>query len=233
MPSKRIESFRKHGLGVPVVVRPGFVHWSFFVGALVLAFGPCLIVLLDGGEEVDIDPIKWFVVVILGPLLFGPASFLYFFVLVRAGRSRYGLMSFSETGIYSFQFDKVIAWDDVGPAWSYTVSGHTDVLFVLRNASKYRKSLNGVKRLFFDLNQRQCRTKSGGAYDLGVKVLGTIVGGSGGGEDVVGVLKNARQRLQAEPDSTVLGLPRLLRFGLSNDETIEIINTVVAKREAG
>jgi hypothetical protein len=205
------------------------MHWSFFVLGMVFGFGPCLLVLLESGEGIEIDPIKWTVVVILCPLFFGPILLWYFFILARAKKQ--GLISFSETGIYSCQYDKEFAWEDVGPAWSYTVSGHTDVLFVLRNASKYRKQLSGVARLFFYLNQRQFGTRSGGAYGLGVKAFGTLVGESGRAEEAIGILKNARQRLQAEPDSTVLGLPSILRFGLSNDETIEIINTVVVQRE--
>jgi len=175
------------------------------------------------------DPIAW-LAGLIGLPFFGVAFLWYFFLLARAKKQ--GLISFSNAGLYYGMYDIEFAWDDMGPAWSYTVMGNTDVLFVLRNASEYQKQLSGFARWHFGLMERQFRSKSGGALDQGVKAFGMLFGELGAGSDAVRALENARLRLQAEPGSAVLGLPSITRFGLSNDETIEIINTVVAEREA-
>ena len=66
-----------------------------------------------------------------------------------------------------------------------------------------------------------------------MKAFGLVFGEAQGSQDAVGALADMRRRLSNEPDAIVLPIPRIIRFGLSNEDTIEIINTVVARLARG
>lgn len=106
---------------------------------------------------------------------------------------------------------------------------HSDVLFMLRNVSKYKPALGMIERFLFEIMERQGRSATGGALDAGMKTLGLVFGAAEGTQDAVSALDEMRRRLGREPDAIVLPIPRIIRFGLSNEDTLEIINTVVAR----
>ena len=144
---------------------------------------------------------------------------------------RRGLIEFSNRGIYHALYRLDLAWSDIGPAWTYALRAggrmHEDVLFILRNASNYKPALGKIERILFAIMERQGRSASGGALDSALRSFTAIFGEAGAGSDTVGVLNEMRRRLSREPDAVVLSIPSLIRPGLSNADTVEIVNTVV------
>ena len=161
--------------------------------------------------------------------LFAFGFLIYLIVLVRSWRR--GLLEFSNRGIYHGLYRLDLAWMDIGPAWIYSMQAggrmHEDVLFVLRNASKYKPALGKIERLLFEIMERQGRSPSGGALDSSLRTFSLVYGQPRAGEDTIDALDEMRSRLGSQPDAIVLPIPRIMRFGLSNENTVEIINAVV------
>ena len=79
--------------------------------------------------------------------------------------------------------------------------------------------------------ERQFKSQTGGLLDKGIMAFGMHYDALGEVDQTINVLNDARLRIQMEPDSAIIGLPSITRFGLSNEETLEIINTIVFQRE--
>jgi len=222
MASREIEQFRSHGLGSPICIKPGLRSYLFllFVGPLLIAGS--ILALAKGG------PLP-FLAGLIGLPLSAFAFLLYLVVLLRSRRR--GLIEFSNRGIYHALYRLDLAWSDIGPAWTYSLRAggrmHEDVLFILRNASNYKPALGKIERILFAIMERQGRSASGGALDSALRSFTAIFGEAGAGSDTVGVLNEMRRRLSREPDAVVLSIPSLIRPGLSNADTVEIVNTVV------
>jgi hypothetical protein len=179
---------------------------------------------MDGG------PVA-FLAGLIGLPFFGIAFLIYLIVLLRSHPR--GLLEFSGRGIYHGLYRLDLGWSDIGPAWIFSARAggrmHSDVLFMLRNVSKYKPALGMIERFLFEIMERQGRSATGGALDAGMKTLGLVFGAAEGTQDAVSALDEMRRRLGREPDAIVLPIPRIIRFGLSNEDTLEIINTVVAR----
>jgi hypothetical protein len=218
---KPIEQFRKHGLARPIRARAGILSWLFLILGGPFLVGGSLFALVRGGlfEQA---------VGAFGLVFFGFCFLIYADLLVRS-RSR-GMLAFSERGIYHALYGLELDWSDVGPAWIYQVaaagSHHGDVMFVLRNASKYRRQLGSLGKFLFSVMVRQASSRRGGALETGLKAFGAFAGGA----DVGNALEEMRQRLAQEDDAIALGIPRIIRFGLSNEDVTEIINTTILQR---
>lgn len=227
MSSQTIQQFRQYGLAEPIRTKPGIWSWLFLVFSGLFLVGGSLFALVDGG------PLE-FLIGLIGLPLFGFGILVYFKVLSRSGQR--GMLEFSKQGIYHGLYNIEIPWADVGPAWVYGIqvglANNRDVLFILRNAPKYKAQLGGLERFLFTLMERQGRSQSGGALDLGVKAFGLVLGQTEAGSDTVNALQEMRDRLKNDPNAAVLGIPRLIRFGLSNEDTVEIINTMIMQQEA-
>jgi hypothetical protein len=227
LPSQSIQQFRQHGLAEPIRTKPGIGSWLFLVFGALFLVGGSLFALVDGGA-------LEFLVGLIGVPFFGFGFYVFFNVLSRSGER--GMLELSKQGIYIGLYNLEISWADVGPAWVYGVQvgmvSNRDVLFILRNASKYKAQLGGIERFLFTLMERQGRSQSGGALDMGVKAFGMVFGEADAGSDTVKALEEMRAQLKGDMNSAVLGIPRIIRFGLSNEETVEVINTMVMQQEA-
>ena len=223
-----IEQFREHGLSRPIRIGPGLRSYLFLLLGGPFLVGGSVLALMQGGPVV-------FLAGLIGLPFFGFAFLIYLIVLVRSQRR--GLLEFSNRGIYHALYRLDLAWSDIGPAWIFSVHAggrvHADVLLMLRNVSKFRPALGTLERFLFAIMERQGRSASGGALDSGMKAFGLVFGEAQGSQDAVGALADMRRRLSNEPDAIVLPIPRIIRFGLSNEDTIEIINTVVARLARG
>ena len=62
---------------------------------------------------------------------------------------------------------------------------------------------------------------------MGIYAFGKLLGTD---PDISDALNEMRRRVMNEPDAVILSIPRIMRFSLSNDEILEIINSVVLKR---
>ena len=102
-------------------------------------------------------------------------------------------------------------------------------MFILRQASKYRRQLGPIGKFLFAVMDRQAKSRRGGALEMGVQAFGTVAGGA----DIGHALEGMRQRLAQDDDAIALGIPRIIRFGLSNDDVVEIINTTVVQKAGG
>jgi hypothetical protein len=218
---KPIEQFRKNGLDQPIRARAGILSWLFFILGGPFLVGGSLLALVTGNlfEQA---------VGAFGLVFFGFGFLIYAGLLVRS-RSR-GMLAFSESGIYHALYGLEIDWRDVGPAWTYQVaaagSHHSDVMFILRNASKYRRQLGPLGKFLFAVMDRQASSRRGGALETGIHALGAFAGGA----DIGNALEEMRQRLAQEDDAIALGIPRIIRFGLSNEDVTEIVNTTILQR---
>ncbi len=225
MSSQIIQQFRQNGLSEPIRTRPGIGSWLFLIFGALFLVGGSLLALVDGGS-------LEFLAGLIGVPFFGFGFYVYFNVLSRSGER--GMLEFSRQGIYHGLYNIEIPWADIGPAWIFGIqvglANNRDVLFILRNAQKYKAQLGGIERFLFMLMERQGRSQSGGALDLGVKAFGMVFGETDAGSDTVNALQEMRERLKDDPNAAVLGIPRIFRFGLSNEDTVEIINTMVMQQ---
>jgi hypothetical protein len=226
MPSQTIQQFRQYGLAEPIRTKPGIGSWLFLIFGGLFLVGGSLLALVDGG------PFE-FLVGLIGLPFFGFGFYVFFNVLSRSGER--GMLEFSKQGIYHGLYNLEIPWADIGPAWTYGIqvglANNRDVLFILRNASQYKARLGGIERFLFTLMERQGRSQAGGALDMGVKAFGMVFGEADAGSDAVKALEEMRARLKDDPNAAVLGIPRIIRFGLSNDDTVEIVNTMVVQQK--
>lgn len=222
MASKTIQKFRQNGLAQPIRTRPGLLSWLFLLLGAPFLIGGSIFALTVGG------PIEM-LAGLIGLPFFGFGFLIYLVALLRARRR--GMLEFSDRGIYHGLYGLEIPWTDVGPAWIFAVraggSEHRDVVFILRNASKHKSQLGSIERFHFGINERQSRSKSGGALDTGMKAFGLIFRDPDAGSSAVSFLEDMRNRLADDDNSIMLGIPRIIRFGLSNEDTVEIINTVL------
>jgi hypothetical protein len=225
MALRTIQEFRRNGLVRPVRAKPGLRSWLFLLFGAPFLIGGSFLALTDGG------PIE-FLAGLIGLPFFGIGFLIYLIVLLRAGKR--GLLEFSERGIYHALYGIEIPWADIGPAWIFGVraggADHSDVLFIVRNASRYRRQLGSIGRILFGMMERQGRSKPGGALEKGMAAFGMVFGETKAGSETAAVLREMRDRLHGEPDTIVLGIPRIIRFGLSNEDTVEIINATLTSK---
>jgi hypothetical protein len=224
MASKTIEQFHSHGLDMPIRIKPGIRAYLFLFLAMPSMIAGSILAIAKGGP---IDALAGLIVL----PMFGLGLVVYSIVIWRSHRR--GMLEFSNRGIHHGLYQLDLDWRDIGPAWTFSLHAggrpHEDVLFILRNVSRYRPMLGPLGRLLFAIMERQGRSASGGALDTSTRSLMTMLGQGQAGDDAVNALEKMRQVLRGEPDAIVLGLPRIIRFGLSNEDTVEIINTVVLK----
>lgn len=221
MASKLIEQFRQHGLAQPIRTKPRIMAWLFLLlGAPFLVGGAVLALITGNLFEQAVGG--------FGLVFFGLCFLLYAAILLRSGRR--GMLEFSRDGIYHSLYGLEIAWRDVGPAWVYGVTAagasHRDVMFILRRASHYKKKLGWVGKRLFSIMERQAKSQRGGALETGIQAIGLL----GGRADVSGALEEMRQRVANEDDAVALGIPRIIRFELSDNEIVEIVNSVILER---
>jgi hypothetical protein len=223
MASKENEQFRTCGLDPPIRIKPGLRSYLFLVMAFPLLLGGSIAAITKGGALA-------FLVGLIGLPLFAGAMLVWLAVVLRSRRR--GLIEFSNRGIHHALYRLDLAWSDIGPAWTYSVrlGGRVqdEVLFILRNASRYKPELGTIERILFAIMERQGRSASGGALDAALMSFTTIFGAGGMGNDTVRALNEMRLRMSNEPDSVVLPIPSLMRPGLSGADTVEIVNTVIA-----
>ena len=227
MASKTIQEFRRHGLIRPIRTKPGLWSWLFlFLGAPFL-LGGSFLALISGGLIETLAGL-------IGLPFFGFCFLIYLMVLLRSGKR--GLLEFSEQGLYHGLYRFEIPWADIGPAWIFGIRAgggkHSDVVFILRNASKHKSQLGTVERFLFGIMNRQSHSKKSGALDKGMTAFGLLFGDLDAGSSTTNALQEKRDRLQGDDDAVVLGIPRLIRFGLSNEDTVEIINTVLMRHQS-
>ncbi len=148
-------------------------------------------------------------------VFFGTGALVLIVLLTMV--SNRDILVLSERGLCYGFYGLEIEWRDVGPAWIYSIEWEEgelrDVLFLVRRAPFYRQKLRWDKRLLFSLASRKGKSYSP-----------EVDGGDG--------LDELRQAVMAEGDSVAIPLPNLVRRGLSNEETVEIINTVVLQRNS-
>jgi hypothetical protein len=220
MASKAFEQFQRYGLDNRIIMRPSLKSWLFL-----LLGGPFLI----GSSLVCVakDSLYYQAIGIFGLVFFGFCFLLYANLLFRSAQR--GTLVFFQEGIYYGLYGVDLAWPDIGPAWVYEVKvrGKTygNVLFILRRASYYKAKLGAVGSLLFALMQWQARSKPG-MIETGIFAFGKLLSND---VDVSDAFREMRNRVINEHDATVLWVPKIMRFELSNDEVVEIINTIVAR----
>ncbi len=199
-----IERFRKIGLDPPIAL-------SADTGRLRLTLVGCVALVIGGVFGLEMVDESDRLGIISAIVVFGLAALYSAFLLITFSR-RAGLI-FSKSGIYHGLFGVNLEWRDVGPAWikSTRVRGREfrEVLFLLRREAVYAQKMRWDMRLLFllmssDPKLHRC---------------------TGNNDD----LSRLREMVIGERDSVAIPIAENLRLGLSNDETVEIINTVVLK----
>lgn len=197
-----IQQFRKSGLDAPIVLK---ADHRLAVGGGALWLLACVSTIAIA-EEILLKSIG--VLGIASAILIAP-DFLP--VLFRRGS-----LIFSQEGIYHGYCDLLFEWRDVGPAWisTRTVRG-TQVritVFLVRRASFYKTQAHWFKR----------RLISG--HSTNKRFFSAVV------SNPSNLLEEMRNNIAADPDAVVLTIPKVIRDGLSDEDTIEIINSVVLQR---
>jgi hypothetical protein len=223
MASKALAQLISNGLRKPIIVRPGILEWAFLLAGAPFLIGGSLVALNDGGALNTAAGLA-------GLLLFGPA-FLWLAVLLARSAVK-GTLRFSDSGFYHGQYGLEFDWNDVGPAWIYsvTVGGRErkEVLFLLRNKTKYRQKLGAVGRWSFSIMEWQANSQKGGAVETSVPVIGLAL--TQDEADISQALETMRRSVANEPDAVPLGIPRIIRFSVPNEDIVTIINTIVASK---
>lgn len=201
-----IERFRRNGLDPPIAVKADTGQLLLIViGCLGFVAVGLILITLDNRFE------RLAGVVSIAVCGFGALISAAYLVMV-SGRDTLVL---SEKGIYLGFYDLDISWRDVGPAWMFTIpleKGQLrDVLFLIRRAPTYKSKLRWDRRLLFAF--ASWKAKSHGPAD-----------------DADDKLSELRRAVAAEDDSVAFPIPSLIRRGLSNEEIVTIINSVVLER---
>jgi hypothetical protein len=223
MASKALQQLTLHGLGKPIIVRPGILEWAFVLLGGPFLIGGAIVALKDGGALNTAAGL-------VGVLLFGPAFLWLASLLVRSAIK--GTLRFSESGFYHGQYGLEFDWNDIGPAWIYSLEAggrkHKDVLFLLRNKSKYKPQMGVFGRWSFSIMEWQAGSRKGGALETSVPVMGLLL--TQDQADISDALETMRQSVANEPDAVPLGIPRIIRFSVPNEDIVAIINTIVMSR---
>ena len=169
---------------------------------------------------------------LVGLLLFVPAFLWLASLLVRSAIR--GTLRFSDSGFYHGQYGLEFDWNDIGPAWIYSIEAagreHKEVLFLLRNKSKYRRQLGIFGRWSFSIMEWQANSRKGGALETSVSLMGPLL--TQDKADISEALETMRRSVENEPDAVALGIPRIIRFGVPNEDVVAIINTIVMSKHS-
>lgn len=223
---KPIEKYQRFGLETPITFRAGVkFHLLLWGGGSFLILG-CIMAMADG------DVFEQFIGA-FGLVFFGLALGILIFALLRSGS--HGLFEISKEGIYMSHIGVVLPWEDIGPAWIF-ISKHQggktkDVLFVLRNLSRHSARMGSIARLLMRISKKVAHSESGGSVEWGLK---TIFFAADADSDVYDQLSSVLDRMRnsviGEADTTVFNVPVPLRFGVSAEDLLAIINHEVASR---
>ncbi len=227
MTSKFIRQFHDTGLTPPLQSRPGLLAWVFFLTAAPFLLGASLFALFVGG------PLE-FLAGLIGLIFFGFCFFVYFLFLMRGIWT--GSLQFSESGLFHGLYNIHIPWDDIGPAWVYEIHAggitHRDVLFILKNTDSYKDKLGFIERFLFNVMERQIQSNSGGVWDTGLEAFCLVFGKDGDADRAVNALNDLRQALKNTPGAIALPIPKIMRFGISNEDIAEVINHVIVQKQS-
>lgn len=224
-----IEQYRREGLSRPIRLRAGLAFRLFFWwgGAFLMAGS---ILAMVEGEPLDQ------MIGLIGFLFFGLCLSILALAWFR-GRRR-GLVELSEQGLYLSHLGVVLPWEDIGPAWIHTVHQRgfalKDVTFILGNASRHHDRMDAVGRLLFRISRAVSTSRPGGAVDWGLRaVLLAMEAGSGSHRQMGEALEMMRRAGSEKPDTIVFNVPMVLRFGVSAEDMLAIINAEVLARRGG
>ncbi len=226
---KAIEQYRRDGLSRPIRFRAGLAFKLFFWwGGGFLMLGAVLM-MLEGG------PVEQ-VLGLAALLFFGLCLSIMLVAWVR-GRRR-GLLEISGQGLYMSHLGIVLPWRDIGPAWVYTVHQKgfalKDVTFVLDNSSQHLDRLGPLGRFLFRLSGALSRSRKGGAIEWGLHAtMLAFDAGRGKRGQMDDALEMMRQAVLARPDAIVFNVPMVLRFGISAEDMLAIINAETLARRGG
>jgi len=221
-----VEQYKQNGVREPIRLRPGKkFHWAFWGGHSFLLFGALLMMMEDGPFENFIG--------LVGFLFFGTTFLIWLVALLRA-RER-GTVELSGDGLYMSHIGVLLPWSDIGPAWSQPVhiKGMTmhDVCFVVRNAKTHMKKMDFIGRGLFKLALKVSSSRKGGAIQWGLHAaLALVDAGTGLHRQTAAILQRMRDAVLEEPGAMVFNVPSLLRFDLSADDLVAILNTEVMAR---
>ncbi len=201
-----IERFRRIGLDPPIAVKAD-------IGQLLLIVMGCLGFVAVGLVLINLDNRFERLAGVASVAFFGFGALISTaFLVIVSGRDTLVL---SEKGIHLGFYHLDIGWRDVGPAWICTIPLERgqirDVLFLIRRAPTYKRKLRWDRRLLFAF--ASWKAKSYGPAD-----------------DADDELSELRQTVAASDDSVAFPIPSLIRRGLSNEEIVTIINSVVLER---
>jgi len=226
---KAIEQYRRHGLSQPIRLKAGLAFRLFFWwGGGFLMLGAVLMMV----EGTPFEQLLG----LFGFLFFGFCFSIMLVAWVR-GRRR-GLVEVSRDGLYLSHLGIVLPWQDIGPAWVHTVYQKgialKDVTFVLDNASRHRDRMDGLGRLLFRISRAVSGSRKGGAVEWGVRAtMMAFDAGTGMHRQMNEALEMMRQAVLEKPDAIVFNVPMVLRFGVSAEDMLAIINAeTLAQRGA-
>jgi hypothetical protein len=223
MASKALQQLTLHGLGKPIIVRPGIAEWAFLLLGAPFLIGGALVALKDGGT---LDTAAGLV----GLLFFVPAFLWLASLLVRSAIR--GTLRFSDSGFYHGQYGLEFDWNDIGLAWIYSVKTggreHKEVLFLLRNKSKYKQQLGMFGKWSFSIMEWQASSRKGGALETCASMMGPLL--TQDESDISDALESMRRSVAKEPDAVPLAIPRIIRFSVPNEDIVAIINTIVMSK---
>jgi hypothetical protein len=222
---KPIEQYQRFGLAQPITIRPGVrYHLLLWGGGGFLMLGCVLALTQRAGFEQAMGA--------LGLLFFGLALGIMIFALVKS-RSR-GLCELSEHGLYMAHLGVILPWKDIGPAWCAVYEhqgGRTkDVCFVLRNITQHIAGTRRIGRFLLRLSQRVAQSKSEGILVWGLRIFMKHADVSELYDQLAVELGLMREAIQNQPDSSVFNIPVPLRFGISAEELVAILNREFAVR---
>ncbi len=204
-----IERFRRFGLDPPIVVKADMGRLLTFLavplGCLALIVFAFLLVEAESQLE-GLAAITGLIFIGIGGLV------LIAYLMARTGRDA---LILSEEGIQLGFYGLEIGWSDIGPAWIYSIGTEegqrSGALFLVRRWSSHKVQLPWDKRLLLSFVSRGAKSH-GPANDIGER------------------MDALRVAVAADDDSVAIPLPNQVRQGLSNEEAVEIINTVVLQR---
>lgn len=222
---KPIEQYRRFGLEKAITIKPGIrFHFLLWGGGSFLILG-CIIAMAEGNILEQL-------IGAFGIVFLGLALGIMFFALIKSG-SR-GLLEISNQGIYMSHIGVVLPWEDLGPAWLSVIKhqgGRTkDVGFVLRNVSKHTAKMGSLGRMLMGFSKKVSHSESGGLVDWGFKALLFAADANDMNDQLAAELARIRNSVMNEPTSTVFNIPVPLRFGISAEDLVAIINYEVALR---
>lgn len=222
---KPIEQYQRFGLERPITFGPGAgFHLLLWGGGSFLILG-CIVAMAKG------DIFEQFIGA-FGLVFFGFALGIMIFALLKSGGR--GLFQISNQGIYMSHIGVVLPWEDIGPAWCSLIKhqgGKTkDVVFLLRNVSRHTTRMGKTGRMLIGLSKKVSHSAPGSLVDWGLKAFFFAADADDAYDQLAVELDWMRNSVMNESDSTVFNVPVPLRFGISAEDLVAIINHEVALR---